>query len=261
LRLTSIVGFLFCITAQVIDLKNDELEVIDLKNDELEVIDLNNDQLMDEIPKQQKVTSRLRRSTKQLPTRITFKTDIGITPNLYNQFPSKAEVDKWVRNLVMEANKLFSDPSLATTLTIQLRNIKRVDYNLPSGLTGDFMKKYNKNNYHLGVLGLGSGNGMAFTGSACHFSKHKQPFVIYPDDYFNGANFVIKLHPGSNSNAALLAHEIGHVIGMNHNHQVGCSGVWDGLMHPFVSDYSNKWTSCNNKQLREHYDREGYLCL
>jgi len=241
LRLTSIVGFLFCITAQVIDLKNDELEVINLKNDQLEV----------EIPKQRNVLTRSRRSTKQLPTRITFKTDIGITPNLYSKFPSKAEVDNWVRNLIKQANKLFSDPSLATTLTIQVRYIKRVTDNLPSSLTGDSMKKFKRNNYHLGILGLAEGssqNGMAFTGSACI-------------DYFTPANFVIKLNPGSDSEGALLAHEIGHVIGMNHNHQVGCSGVWDGLMHPFVSDYSNKWTSCNNKQLREHYDREGYLCL
>merc|ERR1712142_376778 len=148
LRLTSIVGFLFCITAQVIDLKNDQLEVIDLKNDQLEV----------EIPIQRNVLTRSRRSTKQLPTRITFKTDIGITPNLYSQFPSKEEVDNWVRNLIQEANKLFSDPSLATKLTIQVRNIKRVDYNLPSGLTGDSMKKYKRNNYHLGVLGLAEGS-------------------------------------------------------------------------------------------------------
>merc|ERR1712025_30122 len=254
ISLTLIVGFLFCITAQVIDLKNDELEVIDLKNDQLEVLD----ELGVEIPKQQKVFSRLKRSTKQLPARITFKTDIGITPNLYSKFSSKAEVDKWVKNLVKQANKLFSHPSLATTLTIQVMSIKRVKDNLSNNMK-DSMEKFERKNYHLGVLGLGDNSGLGFAGSACRDS-----WVINGWRVKTAANFAIKLNPEDEIAlvGALLAHEIGHVIGMHHNHKAGCYKAWgNGLMEPSVNKYSKKWTSCNNEQLREHCNWKGYLCL
>merc|ERR1712025_463972 len=223
-RLTSIVGFLFCITAQVIDLKDDELEA--------------------EIPKQQKVLSRSRRNPKQkIPTKITFKTDIGITPYLYSKFANKAEVDNYVGNLIKQANKLFSD----------------ADYLLPTRVTEDSMTYFKKNNYHLGVLGLSekanSGHGLAWMNSACRFSKD-----FYPQA--NIANFAIKTDPGVNFEAALLVHEIGHVLGMVHNDEGGCSGlVENGLMNPSVSPSSHKWLSCNGKQLRKHYNKEGYTCM
>jgi len=241
-RLTLIVGFLFCITAQVIDLKDDELEA--------------------EIPKQQKVLSRSRRNPKQkIPTKITFKTDIGITPNLYSKFANKAEVDNYVGNLIKQANKLFSDADylLHTTVTIQVRHIKIVNHNLPTRVTEDSMTYFKKNNYHLGVLGLSekanSGHGLAWMNSACRFSKD-----FYPQA--NIANFAIKTDPGVNFEAALLVHEIGHVLGMVHNDEGGCSGlVENGLMNPSVSPSSHKWLSCNGKQLRKHYNKEGYTCM
>merc|ERR1712025_745797 len=183
-RLTLIVGFLFCITAQVIDLKDDELEA--------------------EIPKQQKVLSRSRRNPKQkIPTKITFKTDIGITPNLYSKFANKAEVDNYVGNLIKQANKLFSDADylLHTTVTIQVRHIKIVNHNLPTRVTEDSMTYFKKAN---------SGHGLAWMNSACRFSKD-----FYPQA--NIANFAIKTDPGVNFEAALLVHEIGHVLGMVHN--------------------------------------------
>merc|ERR1711942_349802 len=156
-RLTVIVGFLFFTTAQLsYDEVEDTAQIIDLSNDEVEdtaqIIDLSNDEVEDEIPEQQKVFSKARRSTKSIPTRITFKTDIGITPNLYSQFSSKAEVDNYVENLIRQTNKLFSDPSLATKLTIQVRRIKKVNRNLPSGALD--LNLFKRGNYHLGVLGL-----------------------------------------------------------------------------------------------------------
>jgi len=252
-RLTLVVGFLFCITAQMIDLRNDEIE--------------------DEIPKQQKGLSKSRRSTKSLPTRITFKTDIGIAPNLYSQFSSKAEVDKYVGNLIKQANKLFSDPSLDTKMTIQVRKITKVNRNFPSSADAfrNSMKLFKRDNYHLGVLGLSdrsrSTKGWANLKSACRLSDHKHifnsPFIRKPDDFFTDANFVLKVYPGEDSDAPLLAHEVGHVIGMRHNNnrEWNCTWMGDGVMDHRVGGSNHKWSSCNNEQLREHYKDQGYLCL
>merc|ERR1711942_1131 len=239
-RLTVIVGFLFCTTAQVIDLSNDKVEdtaqiidlsndkvedtaqIIDLSNDEVEdtaqIIDLSDDEVEDEIPEQQKVFSKARRSTKPIPTRITFKTDIGITPNLYSQFSSKAEVDKYVGNLIEQANKLFSDPSLDTKMTIQVRKITKVNRNFPSSAYAfkNSKKLFKRDNYHLGVLGLSdqsrSTKGWANVKSACRFSEHEPLFNscpgiiwVYPEDYFTQSNFVLKVYPGEDSAAPLLA--------------------------------------------------------
>merc|ERR1711942_114605 len=206
-------------------------------------------------PRKHENLFRGRRSTN-LPPRITFRTEIAMTRRMLNQFNgNKRQAENWVRAKVQDANRIFKHHTLHTKLTIEVvneRNIKIVEENMAfdSKLLGVY-NRYVGGKYPLAVFGLGGGGGWANRETAC------------PNTRYGVSSYMITEHPyPSNTGGQLLAHEIGHVIGMKHNPDRGCGSPRDGIMNRAVYPYATQWTSCNNEDLEKYYNEEGgYTCL
>merc|ERR1711942_565856 len=204
-------------------------------------------------PRQQENLLRGRRSTN-LPPRITFRTEIAMTRRMLNQFNgNKRQAENWVRAKVQNANRIYKHHTLHTKLTIKVvneRNIKIVEENMINN--SDQLYLYNRyvgGRYPLAVFGFGSGSGWALPRTAC------------PNIGFGVSSYMVPSLP-SDTSGQLLAHEIGHVIGMYHNSEERCGLPRFGVMNKVVNPYATHWTSCNNKKLDQYYNEGGgYTCL
>lgn len=73
--------------------------------------------------------------------------------------------------------------------------------------------------------------------------------------------------------AELLAHEVGHNLGMNHDHdrsnggeqgRCNCKGIMSYRSHCDGRDLPKKWSTCSGKNFKSHYmdmKRQGRWCL
>merc|ERR1711942_387550 len=114
----------------------------------------------------------------------------------------------------------------------------------------DVYNRYMGRKYPLAVFGLGVGAGIARFETAC------------PNTRYGGHSYMILSQPSDTLGGVVLAHEIGHMIGMRHNEDRGCGSPRNGLMNKYTNSYSSQWTSCNNEDLEKYYNEEGgYTCL
>merc|ERR1711942_513765 len=203
-------------------------------------------------PRKHENLLRGRRSTN-LPPRITFRTEIAMTRRMLNQFNgNKRQAENWVQAKVQDANRIFKHHTLHTKLTIEVvneRNIKIVEENM--AFDSQLLYVYNRyvgGKYPLAVFGLGGG-GWANRNTAC------------PNTRYGVSSYMMMSQP-SDTSGQLLAHEIGHVIGMKHNPEQGCGSPGGGVMNEYVFPDSTQWTSCNNEDLEKYYNEMGgYTCL
>jgi len=221
------------------------------------------DSLQDSYPnlKQEEYLLRSRRST-HLPRRITFKIEMAITKRLLNEFNGdKRRAEKWVRSKVRDANKRYKDPTLDTQVTIKVvneRDIKIVEEDMHyTDQLNQYKDRYLGIKYPLGIFGLNKGvsnfHGWANVGAAC-------PRDCRRWTYCGLGAFMIR-DKTSNTSGALLAHEIGHVIGMHHNER-SCGKINGGVMNEVTWPTATRWTSCNNDDLKQYYRELGrWACL
>jgi len=208
---------------------------------------------------QEEYLLRSRRSNK-LPHRTTFKTEIGITKRLLDAFNGdKKRADKWVQSKVEDANRIFKESSLDTKLTIEVVNmgkLKIIEENMEEVSSAQIKRyddKYLGKKYPLGIFGLSpspiSSRGLAQRETACN--------IVY-----SGIRSYIMATSPNNESGTLLAHEIGHVIGMKHNDETPCRAVGGGVMNKHTPSGAKQWTSCNNKDMKKYYEDLGkWACL
>merc|ERR1711909_5205 len=80
-------------------------------------------------PKQEEYQLRSRRSTN-LPSRITFKTEIAMTKRFFNEFNgSMRKARNWVQEIVRDANRIFRDRSLGRICGIREIHYSFTDMN------------------------------------------------------------------------------------------------------------------------------------
>jgi len=218
-------------------------------------------------PKQQDNLLRRKRWTN-LPSRITFRTEIAMTRRMLNEFNgNKRRAEKWVRAKVRDANNAFNHHTLDTKVTIKVMNqrIKIVEENMHyQNQLDQYKARYLGNKYPLGIFGLDKGpsdfHGLANFRRACFQNK-----CNWPKSSWNcGLGAYMIRDEASITSGRLLAHEIGHVIGMNHNNDAGCGLPKGGVMNPTVVyfDTTTQWTSCNNANFKLYYSKlGGNACL
>jgi len=206
---------------------------------------------------QEEYLLRSRRST-HLPRRITFKIEMAITKRLLNEFNGgKRQAEKWVLSKVTDANKRYKHHTLDTQVTIEVvneRDIKIVEEDMHyRKQIKQYKDQYLGEKYPLGIFGLDEGEsdfqGRASVGAAC-------PQDCRQWKYCGLGAFMIRDDPKDIS-GGLLAHEIGHLIGMSHNIKRGCGEPDGGVMNRGVDSYATHWTSCNNKDLKKYYQDLG----
>jgi len=206
---------------------------------------------------QEEYLLRSRRSNK-LPHRTTFKTEIGITRRLLDAFNGdKKRAEKWVQLKVKDANSIFKESSLDTKLTIKVvGKLKIIEENMveiSSAQIKRYDNKYLGKEYPLGIFGLSpssiSSRGLAYRETACNIVD-------------SGIRSYIMVTSPNNESGTLLAHEIGHVIGMKHNDETPCRAVGGGVMNKHTPSGAKQWTSCNNKDMKKYYEDLGkWACL
>jgi len=205
---------------------------------------------------------RSRRLT-HLPRRLTFQIEIAITKRLLNEFNGdKRRAEKWVRSKVRDANKRYKHHTLDTQVTIKVvneRNIKIVEENMHyTDQLNQYKDRYLGDKYPLGIFGLDEGesnfHGWANVGTAC--PRDCRRWI-----YCGLGAFMIR-DKTWNTSGGLLAHEIGHLIGMHHSNRQGCSEIKGGVMNELVDSNAEQWTSCNNADLKQYYKDLGrYACM
>ena len=92
-------------------------------------------------------------------------------------------------------------------------------------------------NIHLAFFGTSCGGGQAFLGNLCR---------AYPLAVNCIADWFDPLHL-----AEIVTHEIGHVLGMRHDSDLGCGKVNGDRGH--MSGTHNRWSSCSKNQFSKRY--------
>ena len=94
--------------------------------------------------------------------------------------------------------------------------------------------------------------GLAYVGGAC-------------TNFFFRTNSVALVEDrGRNSAASTTAHEIGHLLGSNHDGDRGaesCRGGWGGYIMSPSSNGATRWSQCSIRQLRNFLNNRRANCL
>ena len=175
-----------------------------------------------------------------VPGRITFKTDFKMSQKLVNFIGSKSKAFGWLDEVQRVAQILFNHQSLDTKVTLKItsKQVSQIDVQANNWA---FQKLTTEKKQHaLGFFGTsspyGQTLGIALMSSACT----------------REALYVVEYRRSTQQVGATLAHEIAHVIGMDHN-GYGCQG--GNLMNANGDDTSIGWTGCNNREFKYFYRR------
>ena len=194
------------------------------------------------------------RGRTEVPKSITFKTDIGLSQDLVKQFKTEKKAKKYIRKVIEHVNKLFQHKSLETKVIIKAIKweVRNKDFHATEQNLENLNKEKNREESKLPYGAFGASkdyiatdpaSGYAYVGTAC--KKGWNGYIVE----MSGNN--IKM------DGALLAHEIGHLLGMHHNedkfaHPDGCTRIdeWWNVMDGQVRHSSKGWTTCNTDKFK-----------
>jgi len=179
------------------------------------------------------------------------------------QFHTRDGINNYVLTLMNIVDEIFHHESLTVAIDVVLMQILMVDY------------RTSINNIDPEDLGNSLSNVCAFTERAKATQGNKQDTAIYlTRRQFGAAGYAhvngmchehrscsITLEDGFSS-AFVVAHEIGHVLGMQHDGVDNiCGTEAGGIMAPMVESSFNQytWSICSSEEVVEHI--ETYSCL
>merc|ERR1712137_351909 len=216
------------------------------------------------------------------PKAITLPYTLAYDKRLKRYFGSDSRAKKYVADVSTLAEPfLEGESNLGTEVHMKFGDIQFVDENVDA----DGMCRSEPSRGVKNVIAKQAGNltpmviitddkvdctgrvsaftGCAYMGSACGVKSGANIAIV--DMTFVGEGCSGKRSHGVQDSAMTFVHEVGHQLGMDHDHAGGNGGRTDGRDctgegHMSYGESKKEWSSCSKYDFKNWWNSEGYAC-
>jgi len=192
-----------------------------------------------------------------LPSTVALKTDIKYDNSLLEHFDYSHEKTKdWLNKVIRFAKPWMSHNSLTIKVVLEIGEVSHIDETLAAtsnSLHYLARKKHNTlTSYFCNNNGDGT-TGSTYRGAAC---SRRSAFNIVE----------LSRYPSPDRETAkTFAHELGHTIGMYHDHHEIHGGHIGECNHQGLMSYGRnrraQWSSCSDDEFTKWWKQKGHACL
>jgi hypothetical protein len=197
------------------------------------------------------------------PTELVMQIYVKYDNSLLKHFRgSHAQSKDWLNQVIMKAKPrlLYKSLNMAIHLTVK-GEFEHIDESIRAGAPAVRLlaKKYESANldhviaFFGAEIGGDKTHGIAFLGAACN--TNGQALAI-TELYYRKKSIV--------ASARTLAHELGHTMGIRHDHDPVHGGRRGPCNHKGIMSYGRRpdqWSECSKKDFAEWWREKGYVCI
>merc|ERR1712215_228716 len=191
-----------------------------------------------------------------LPSTVVLKTNIKYDNSLLEHFGySHKKTKDWINDVVQRTKPMMLHNSLTIKVALEIGEVTHIDETLRANNHTIYYLEQTKNHnsptsyFCKDNDGRDTTRGIAFFRAACsRRSAISINELLYSDHH----------------TAQVFAHELGHIIGMEHDFEDIHGGHHGKCNHQGLMSYGQKptqWSSCSDNDLTTWWRKEGHVCL